>query len=315
MDVRSLIPPDNLSLSDEIVGSVLQRILPANTNNHRPQYCFSYQSIPESHSAEILTTINSVKPRMHVSTKVSNDKIRHREYRRAIQARSRKKKKQYVSDLECGVQNLRLEVQQLELQRCRALLGIPTQQTAWTVALEYFRIFCRGFKDPPQALYSFALRFLQESMLPDVNDGLVVGPHAMLENWGRFSSSFDDVRVDLNRLEKVSANSLFAVTTTSATISYDALRVVFPHLKRHLQCGVSEVKGSLLACKLLNYRLSMRGSVRFEWDDRTDRVSSMDSRSDMLTPLLNLLGNLDDVNYVFRCALVTPDCRFLVQAN
>ncbi|KAF4034288.1 hypothetical protein GN244_ATG13756 [Phytophthora infestans] len=127
---------------------------------------------------------------------------------------------------------------------------------------------------------------------------------------GRSMSSwcFDDVRVDLDRLEKDSANSLRAITTTRATISHDTLRVLFPHLNGHGKNG----KQSLLECKLLRYRLIMRGSVRFEWDDRADRVSSMDTQSDMLTPLLRLLGNLEDVNRVFQGALVTTDCRILV---
>ncbi|KAG2782294.1 hypothetical protein PC129_g4638 [Phytophthora cactorum] len=62
-------------------------------------------------------------------------------------------------------------------------------------------------------------------------------------------------------------------------------------------------------------RFIMRESMRFEWDGRAGRVSSMDRQSDMLTPLLHLLGRLEDMRRVFQSALVTPDCRLLAHAN
>ncbi|KAF4139153.1 hypothetical protein GN958_ATG11671 [Phytophthora infestans] len=88
------------------------------------------------------------------------------------------------------------------------------------------------------------------------------------------------------------------------------MRTVFPHLNSDGRGGIEGGIWSSLGCKLLNQRLVMRGSVYFDWDSTVDCVARIQSQSDMLTPLLRLLGTLEDVSLVFQSALVTPDCQF-----
>ncbi|OWZ02498.1 hypothetical protein PHMEG_00025927, partial [Phytophthora megakarya] len=63
--------------------------------------------------------------------------------------------------------------------------------------------------------------------------------------------------------------------------------------------------------KLLNQRLVMRGLVRFDWDNNTNRMAGIHSQSDLLTPMLRRLGSLQDVSRAFNGALVTPTGRLL----
>lgn len=55
----------------------------------------------------------------------------------------------------------------------------------------------------------------------------------------------------------------------------------------------------------------MHGSTRFEWDGVYGDVTHVVAQSDMLTPLLHLLGNLEDVSRVFEGALISPDFQLV----
>ncbi|KAG2524398.1 hypothetical protein JM16_004994 [Phytophthora kernoviae] len=67
-------------------------------------------------------------------------------------------------------------------------------------------------------------------MTADVRDDVIYGAKTLLENWRLFSLYFENVRVDLDRLEIVADNSLIATTTTTIKISEKTLQRVFPHL-------------------------------------------------------------------------------------
>ncbi|ETP37234.1 hypothetical protein F442_14949 [Phytophthora nicotianae P10297] len=54
----------------------------------------------------------------------------------------------------------------------------------------------------------------------------------------------------------------------------------------------------------------MLGSIRFEWDAINGQVTSVSTESDMLTPMLHLLGNLEDVSRVFADALLSLDFQW-----
>ncbi|KAE9261077.1 hypothetical protein PR003_g34086, partial [Phytophthora rubi] len=111
----------------------------------------------------------------------------------------------------------------------------------------------------------------------------------------------DDVHVQLQRLEQIGDDSLRAVTTTSVTITKNTLRFVYPHL---------DSEHSALAAKLLNQRLVMRGTVHFDWDNTSGRVVRVKSKVDVLTPMLRLLGSLENVSTVFEMAMMTLEGRF-----
>ncbi|KAK1948424.1 hypothetical protein P3T76_000713 [Phytophthora citrophthora] len=157
--------------------------------------------------------------------------------------------------------------------------------------MEYFRFFQVGFNTPPPGL----LAFLDRIIAPDVTDGPICGADTLVKNWAMLSLSFEDITVQLERLDRAGDDLLVATTTTSITIRSETLRRVFPHLLGHDDIS--------LATKLQDQRIVMRSSVRFDWDSSTRRIVRMLSQADMLTPILHLLGNVQDVSRVFDEAL------------
>ncbi|OWZ24406.1 hypothetical protein PHMEG_000533 [Phytophthora megakarya] len=183
-------------------------------------------------------------------------------------------------------------------------LGIPTKQTVWNVATEYFRLFQCGVV--PGAQLNFAFNFLKKTMSPDVTNGFECGPEALLENWRLISLYFNGMTVRLNRLVEVGTRSVVAITTTSITITPVTLQFAFPHLNSD---GNRDVEGQkrMIAHELIGKTLILRGSVCFQWDSMAERVTAIYSQSDLLTPLLHLLGSLQSVARAFEQARVTPE--------
>ncbi|KAI9990314.1 hypothetical protein PInf_021124 [Phytophthora infestans] len=169
------------------------------------------------------------------------------------------KQRQLLTSLEDDVCRLQEEVKDLELQFHSVAMGIPTEQTVWSVAAEYFRLFRYGFRSPPDVLNAFALKFLRLSMAPDVTDGF--------EALGDRSDG---------------------------------------------RGGASGGEWHPLAAKLLNNRLVVQGSVSLDWDDTTNRIVRVVTQLDMVTPMLRLLGNLEDVSRVFDKALISLEGRLSV---
>lgn len=124
----------------------------------------------------------------------------------------------------------------------------------------------------------------------------------LLQSWSCLTLWFQDVEVDLEDMNKGAAGSLNAKMKTSLTITERTFCNVFPHL-----CGSgTNAKMSPLAQKLLNQRITTSGSTCFEWDTAYGRVTSLTAHSDMLTPMMALLGGLEDVSRVFEKALISP---------
>ncbi|KAG3024216.1 hypothetical protein PC128_g7025 [Phytophthora cactorum] len=234
----------------------------------------------------------------------------HRERCRQNQASYRRRQKNMETNLESDIRRLRIEIGILELGRHSSIFGAPMPPTVWSVAAEYFRLFRHG--SPPQAHYSYATRFFEKSMASNVTDGLLVGPDALLANWRIFSLYFDDVDFKLERVEERAAESvLISTTATSITITSDTLRAVFLHLNSDAQGGTAGGEWSALATKLVDQRLVLYGSVKFYWDDSSNCVLRMETQSDLLTPMLRILGSLKDVSQVFSGAFVKPDCTLV----
>ncbi|ETK80468.1 hypothetical protein F441_14115 [Phytophthora nicotianae CJ01A1] len=350
MIVGSLYPPNCQSLSDSIIGSVVLRTnATSRRGDHGAITSHTSASSEHVADIESSSPPSLLTPAQGVSIQLSGKKRRqdtktpsieaigeiqdadqssyvaklaravqdhernlamHRERRRKNQVRYRMKQRELVKTLGEDVRNLGSEIQDLEVRRHNASIGIPTHQTLWTIATEYFLLFRHGFRLPPQALQNAALNFLRVSMAPDVVNGCQRGVEAILAKWRLFSDYFNNVHVELERLEKsASPYSLTAITITTVTISKEAMRAVFPHLNSDGKGGAHGGNWSPLGQRLLNQRLVMRGSVRFDWDSASDSVVSIQSQSDMLTPLLRVLDSLEDVSLVFEGALVAPDCR------
>ncbi|OWZ17419.1 hypothetical protein PHMEG_0008643 [Phytophthora megakarya] len=148
-------------------------------------------------------------------------KIHLRELHRRSQGRYREKQRLTLHNLEDSVNRLHEEVKVLKYRHFCASRGICDVRNIWTIAVEYFRIFGRGYtKD----LNGLALRFLQESITSDVIDGYLRGSSALFHSWVFWS-------VDLQSMEQRTKNFLLATTCTSFMISTNRLGLVFPRMR------------------------------------------------------------------------------------
>jgi hypothetical protein len=98
---------------------------------------------------------------------------------------------------------------------------------------------------------------------------------------------------------------MLAATRGTLVVNENTLRNSFPHLLVRAEEG----RWSTLAEKMLGQTLKLRGSVEFKLDAASGRVASVRCKANILTPLLQLLGSLDDVSHVFHKARLTPDGR------
>ncbi|KAF4319353.1 hypothetical protein JM18_003205 [Phytophthora kernoviae] len=148
--------------------------------------------------------------------------------------------------------------------------------------------------------------FLQATMSLDVIGETGCGVEALLETWKMITLLHEDIDIQLLRLDQGAGGSLVATTKVKFSINEKTLRLAFPHLINADEAG----NWSRLAAKLLGQQLVVRGAVRSMWDEDSDRMISVQNEADMLTPMLQLLGNLEDVFCVFGNALITPECKF-----
>ncbi|GMF42328.1 unnamed protein product [Phytophthora fragariaefolia] len=237
-----------------------------------------------------------------------------REIRRLRQIRYRKKKDDYANNLEEETRQLQQQIEKLEQRRRSDAEAVLSEKTLWNVAVEYFRLFRYGLRDPilvnkagkGQEMQPCAqLDFLRATMAPDVLFNAGRGVESIMRNWKYFSLWFHDVEIELDGLKKGGEDSLVANITTSFTITQRSLTTVFPHLCTEEARNCRGRDGLSLADKLLRKRITMRGLTRFDWDTGYGRVTSVISESDMLTPMLRILGSLEDVSRVFEKSLIS----------
>ncbi|KAJ8574542.1 hypothetical protein ON010_g4670 [Phytophthora cinnamomi] len=206
--------------------------------------------------------------------------------RRENQRRYRKKKEDMFVQLERDTQQLRAEIQTLRHQQVGMLVGVPAKNSnIWDAVVEYFRLFRRGLQSI-ESYKTFQEEFVLGTMATDLAFDAEYGTEAVLRGW-YFLQWFGDVEVELEGLQKRTKTSLSAITRTSVTITGQTLTNVFPHL-------FNSENSNSLAGTLLGQRIVMSGSAHFEWDNSINRVTNVISQSDMLTPMLHLLGSLED---------------------
>ncbi|ETM03665.1 hypothetical protein L917_00148 [Phytophthora nicotianae] len=232
-----------------------------------------------------------------------------RERRKIIQRRHIKKKQKMVVDLEESIPKLRTEIEHLQIQSFNMMERLP-KDNAWFVAVEYFRVFQYGFPvlDISDTRVS---NLMSSSMAPYLNFGTSYGTEALTQSWKIFTQAFPDGRVQLESLKQLTTQSLIATTITSVTLTNHALKYLFQSLAEGI--GDKDERKVGISTKLLNQHIVMRGSVRFDWDETSKRVIGLFTHTDMLTPMVELVGNLEDVSLVFNGALVAPDGRFNVE--
>ncbi|KAL3665154.1 hypothetical protein V7S43_009783 [Phytophthora oleae] len=242
--------------------------------------------------------------------KGSNPSLRNLSYRerqRIYKQRYRIKQQAFQDDLEKGNKQLHAEIKQLQVRLERLPYAIIKSPTMWTIATEYFRLFQCGLhiqNETPTA----QIDFLQAMIAPGIGAGTVQCVATLVRNWVVFARFFQGIDMQLQRLERVADCTLIARATISVTLSRHSLVNLFPHLfyggvVRGMQATQSRVYR--IAKKLIDQRLVLHGSVRFGWDNLSHRVETLDSEFDMTSPLLQLLGSVEDVAFVFNGALVT----------
>ncbi|KAJ8576458.1 hypothetical protein ON010_g2753 [Phytophthora cinnamomi] len=264
---------------------------------------------------KIIATIQAAN--QPIDTDLQNDiiaealkkKIRHRERCRVNQARYRAKQVQVVADTQNAIVHLRREIEDLK-SRCQISFQIPTFQTPWAVAADYFGHF-NNFVAYPGTQHEVASTFLRRIMAPDTVDGIFPGMDTLIEMWRRFAPFYSDTRLELRGMEMSSEHDLVASTSTYITVSWNTLRYAFPHLNSDGKGGAQGGDWSPIATKIVGQSFVVRGTVIFGWDDTSDKVVRFEMQSDLMTPVLNVLGSLADASLFFSEALITPDANFI----
>uniref|UniRef100_H3GP93 BZIP domain-containing protein n=1 Tax=Phytophthora ramorum TaxID=164328 RepID=H3GP93_PHYRM len=331
-----LYPPNYQSLSYNVIGDVVDRLPTSQASfaSARAQvpparfdrdYAYSddnstlvptdrknssYNHTPPTKPARLSIRKSTGTTNLEVVELLRQAVTGHRERRRVNQMRYRKKQLKKTKTLENEIEMLREEVKRLELQRVSA--SVSTSTSAWAFAAEYFHLFRHGLKpttmrplnqssDPLSSLDCDVHRsFLLKTMAPDVSLPFGYGVEEILRSWGLVARYYDNFHIGLVRLERGAEDSIIAFVKVRVTINDSTLRYAFPHLTDHS-----------LGNKLLGRELELRGTYCFGWDSVNNRVVSVQYSIDMLTPLLQLLGSLEDASRVFENAPVTPDYRFV----
>ncbi|KAG6618563.1 uncharacterized protein IUM83_01323 [Phytophthora cinnamomi] len=147
--------------------------------------------------------------------------------------------------------------------------------------------------------------FVRTAVAPDVHYGTVQGVEALLENWRYLSLGFKGIEIQLDRLESGTDGSVVATSTTMFTITENTLRVVFPHLLDDEENG----KLHPIGAKLLGQQVHVKALTEFNWDGERGCMTSIHMTPDLFTPLLRILGSLEDVAHVFSNARMTSECK------
>ncbi|KAF4043308.1 hypothetical protein GN244_ATG04349 [Phytophthora infestans] len=177
------------------------------------------------------------------------------------------------------------------------------------VVAEYFRVFRQGFLEPDGSRVS-KLDFLRLFMAPDLATGTVFGFEALARNWGIVGLLFDDVRFKLDHVERATEISIVAKTTTSFTISRQSIVDVCRD-EDFSDSPAQRTRWTRIAAVLLEERLTMRGTVQFTWDNSAKRMIGLVSQLDMISSLLKLLGNVEDISIIFSSACLSLEGNIL----
>ncbi|OWZ09157.1 hypothetical protein PHMEG_00018183 [Phytophthora megakarya] len=145
-------------------------------------------------------------------------------------------------------------------------------------------------------------------MAPDLNTGSAFGFEEIARNWGILGLFFHNVLFKVDDITQITDNVLIAKTTTRMTITARTLREAFL-FSTHT---VDEGRWLRIVNKLLGQRVVMLGSVRFIWNNSTNLLDGLFSQADLIMPLFQLLGNIEDVSTVLSNARVTPEGNLVV---
>ncbi|POM74395.1 Hypothetical protein PHPALM_8656 [Phytophthora palmivora] len=326
MNTSTLFPPNRQCFSDVVIGTVSQRDQPFRTSIIPPKMIHRFPSLSRTsiigrkrlyvdavdsnieHSKVQKTTSTRPAPAADDNAKYTAEIELRRQRNRMHQAKYKMRQRKLVSGLESSVQNLKQEIQELELHHRFLSYGLSKSTTIWGVAAEFFRLFRHGVKQPmlehesptsfPYQNYT-QWRFMETRMADDVTDGVVFGVKAVMENLILQSKCYQDMDLCPLRMDYGPGDSLIVTTTCEFSIAEETLIYGFPNL----------VNGGLspLAEKMLGKKIVVQGSTYFNWDNASGRVTQLQWKMDLLTPMLQLLGSLEDVVQVFDSAKLSPE--------
>ncbi|KAF1795620.1 hypothetical protein GQ600_26241 [Phytophthora cactorum] len=218
--------------------------------------------------------INAIADLLHLGEEIQ------RKRRRDIQRRYRTKQAELTTKLVNDVHQLHKDIKKLQQQRDSVGTTTEAERDVWNVALEYYVRFRHR---NTQGVRS-QLDFLRVTMAPDVASNGGFGPVELAKSWNVLRW-FDDVKVDLQSLVKQGEDSIDHENERDDHWTGTAKPVSAP------------VRA--LVAKLLEQRIVI-GNV--------PRTAKADS--DLLTPMLRLLGRLEDVALAFDQAPLSPEFQW-----
>ncbi|ETI37937.1 hypothetical protein F443_16219 [Phytophthora nicotianae P1569] len=306
-DVIGCVVPRAPTTSESIYTEAVKTVHHANSATHNSSEVEDTNTLSRTRSGRADHTKWSTEqdsPKLHTKYRIKSSE-EYRERRRLRQERFRAKQAQREKDLKTEVKKLRQDVPLLEMQRLR--MSFENGLTLGSVVTEYFQIFRRGIWPSNAATSCFIkamsqqqLVFLQTAISRHVIVGKFQGVDALIEQWRRYCTYFDNVEFRLGELEFSSPNIVWTRSTMSVSITEKTLEKVFPHLL--------EAEQLRLRSKLLSQRLVLPCRVCFEWNEVSKRVVRLDTMVDFITPLLDVLGNLDSVALALKKFLIISDC-------
>ncbi|KAG3006153.1 hypothetical protein PC120_g17551 [Phytophthora cactorum] len=325
MEPSLLYPPNSHLLTDDIVSTVgsmntrssaildegdsVSTLEQQSLPTYRQATSPPQETIPSIIQGAQLSSNNHGTNAARSEPSAAEKTLQHfREQRRLTQQRYRKRIHSKVISLESDVARL-----QEELLRIQSILHPPprvaSNTSPWKAVAEFFRLFQNGVEEPVKkdigsitplnALYDVQKKFLHVIMAPNVilNDGF--GVDAVLKCWSFHSRQHERAEIQLLRLEQGPENAVVAYVNNSTTITENMLR---NSLLTDDNC-VGERELPSFASKLVGHRLTFRIIVRFVWDDEKGLFESAYHQADMLTPLIKMLGNMQDASTVFSSSL------------
>ncbi|KAF1787500.1 NTF2-like domain [Phytophthora cactorum] len=195
---------------------------------------------------------------------------RRREQCRTNQARYRQKQTQYAKNLEIAAEQLRQEIPMLEMQHSRLISNAKPSAAVFLLLSTFISSVWLQKSEVEQQLV-----FLRSSMTEDVVLGELRGVDALVEQWKRYTSYFDDLQFHLEHMTTLSEDFIAATASLNVTISRSTLQYVFP--------------------------------ICWLWDRSSKRIARMENTVDILPSLVQVIGSIEDAAFVLEQALIAQD--------
>ncbi|POM71052.1 Bzip transcription factor [Phytophthora palmivora] len=152
------------------------------------------------------------------------------------------------------------------------------------------------------------LAILESAFAHDAAMGELRGVDALMEQLRLYSEWFGNPKLHLQRVEAVAPGVMAATATLNVTVTELTLRHVFPHLVE----SAGENNCERLCQRLLGQRLDCSSAVTFLFDEDSDRIVRLEASIDMMTPLLRMLGSIEDASDLEASIdMMTPLLRML----